>query len=149
MKHRILKYVVSTNVDGLHRRSGIPEEAISELHGNHHLHSLKLPLTIFIFISYLGNVYREVCSNEECKREYLRNFDVTKSRTRQRYTGRLCNHCGSKLVDSIINFGENLPKKALADANQQSSMADVTLVIGSSMRVRLSPLISFSRLFFT
>jgi NAD-dependent SIR2 family protein deacetylase len=33
MKSGILKYVVSTNVDGLHRRSGIPEDNIAELHG--------------------------------------------------------------------------------------------------------------------
>jgi len=113
MKKGFLKYVVSTNVDGLHRRSGIPAESIAELH---------------------GNVYREVCSNAECGKEYLRNFDVTKNR-RQRFTGRLCNVCGSKLMDSIINFGENLPKQTLADATTQSTTADVTLVIGSSMRV--------------
>ena len=29
----ILKYVVSQNVDGMHRRSGIRKECISELHG--------------------------------------------------------------------------------------------------------------------
>ena len=30
----ILKYIISQNVDGLHRRSGILKECISELHGN-------------------------------------------------------------------------------------------------------------------
>jgi hypothetical protein len=32
----VLKYVTSQNVDGLHRRSGIKAEQISELHGTHH-----------------------------------------------------------------------------------------------------------------
>ena len=32
-----LKYIVSQNVDGLHRKSGIPPENISELHGNTNL----------------------------------------------------------------------------------------------------------------
>lgn len=113
MRSGILKYVVSTNVDGLHRRSGIPEESIAELH---------------------GNIYREVCSNKDCGKEFLRPFNVTKTCV-QRKTGRLCNSCRSRLVDSIINFGENLPEKALSEATRQSSMADITLVLGSSMRV--------------
>ena len=34
MKQDYLKYVISQNVDGLHRKSWIPAEKISELHGN-------------------------------------------------------------------------------------------------------------------
>jgi len=137
MKRDMLKFIVSTNVDGLHRRSGIPEEQLSELH---------------------GNIYREVCPL--CEAEYLRPFDVRPDpeHRRARFTGRLCERpkrkefwseeeraavdagggpplCDGKLVDSIINFGEKLPKHALDLASQHSQMADLTLVIGSSMRV--------------
>lgn len=53
MEEGVLKYVVSQNIDGLHRRSGIGKTHISELH---------------------GNCYREVCWS--CDNEYLRTYDV-------------------------------------------------------------------------
>ena len=53
MEKNHLKYVVSQNVDGLHRKSGIPAENIAELHGNTNL---------------------EVC--EDCGREYMRDTRV-------------------------------------------------------------------------
>ena len=39
-------------------------------------------------------------------------------------------------VDSIINFGENLPEKELSNAIRESNAADLTIVLGTSMRVR-------------
>lgn len=48
-----LKYIVSQNVDGLHRKSGVPAANIAELHGNTNL---------------------EIC--EECGREYMRDHRV-------------------------------------------------------------------------
>ena len=65
-----MKYLTSQNVDGevlscpllltisqsgLHRRSGIKADAISELH---------------------GNCFIEKCANPKCQAEYLRNYDV-------------------------------------------------------------------------
>ena len=109
LKHKMIKHVVSTNVDGLHRRSGLNGLELSELH---------------------GNIYREYC--EICKSEYLRSFDVTKKRYK-RYTGRLCqkNDCNGKLRDSIINFGENLPENELNKAIKHSENADLVIVLGS------------------
>lgn len=37
----LMKYVVSQNIDGLHRKSGIPPEKIAELHGNTNLEKCK------------------------------------------------------------------------------------------------------------
>jgi len=115
-KKKIIHYVVSTNVDGLHRRSGIKSEQLAELH---------------------GDIYLEYCI--QCKKEYLRTFDVTKTRKQdERLTGRLCQDkkCNGKLRDSIINFGENLPEKELKNASDHSVKADLTIVLGSSMRVQ-------------
>jgi len=47
------KFTVSQNVDGLHRRSGIPPSELSELHGNTNL---------------------ETCKT--CGRQYLRDFET-------------------------------------------------------------------------
>jgi len=43
--------------------------------------------------------------------------------------------CRGKLVDSIVNFGEHLPERDLSAATLHSERADLTLVLGSSMRV--------------
>lgn len=116
LEKKVIHYVVSTNVDGLHRRSGVTENQLAELH---------------------GNVYREYCN--ECGKEYLRTFDVTSTRKGDgsRTTGRLCQveKCQGKLRDSIINFGENLPEKQLNEAIKHSKKADFVVVLGSSMRV--------------
>ena len=69
-----LKFVVSQNVDGLHRKSGIPPENLAELHGNTNL---------------------EVC--EKCGREHMRDMRVRNAKsTKEHATGRTCDtpSCG-------------------------------------------------------
>jgi len=109
----LVTMVVSTNIDGLHRRSGLTKSNLAELH---------------------GNVYKEVCPT--CGADYLRPSNVVDG-ARQRFTGRLCEKpgCGQALRDSIINFGENLPTREVGKAERYSMDADVGLVLGSSMRV--------------
>jgi len=110
-----VKYVVSTNVDGLHRRSGLPREGLAELH---------------------GNCYKEFCNI--CNHEYLRAFDCTSEGCRRDHlTGRKCEqtNCPGHLVDSIIHFGENLPASEINPAIEQSEKADLALVLGTSMKV--------------
>ena len=110
-----LAHVVSQNTDGLHRRSGVPVGALSELHGNSNL---------------------ETCTS--CGAEYLRDAQCRSGKRRSAHehaTGRKCGACGGELHDSIINFGESLPKKALDDAFAHAEKADVCIVLGSSLRV--------------
>jgi NAD-dependent SIR2 family protein deacetylase len=88
MEQGHLKHLVSQNVDGLHRKSGIKPENLSELHGNTNL---------------------EIC--EECGAEYMRDQRVrTAQKVKEHRTGRTCDNtnCNGYLKDTIINFGENL-----------------------------------------
>jgi len=111
----MIKYVVSQNVDGLFLRCGIAPELLSELH---------------------GNIYLEICKNKKCGMRYLREFDAAiDGNDKTHATGRFCTKCEGKLYDSIINFGEDLPGDDLQRAEEHSSQADLSIVIGSSLQV--------------
>jgi len=43
--------------------------------------------------------------------------------------------CGGKLVSSVVNFGQSLPRKALADSYWHSENCDLFIVAGSSLVV--------------
>lgn len=91
-----VQLTVSQNVDGLHRRSNMDPQQLAELHGNTNLERCK-----------------------RCGREYMRDF-----RTREAHhvfsheTSRKCDNpkCRGQLLDSIVNFGENLPEHELTKA---------------------------------
>jgi len=116
----ILKYLVSQNCDGIHRRSGMRPQNISELHGN-------------------GNM--EEC--ETCGYKYFRDFHAYRlSRGRDHYTGRHCvrmntdgKTCNGRLLEYTIDFGQNLPVEPLRLAKVHSKKADLHLVLGSSLTV--------------
>jgi len=76
-----VRFVVSTNMDALHLRSGLPRHLISEQHGNCH---------------------KERC--ERCFSEYYRQFDTlsTVVSSREHFTGRKCDWCGGRLKDTIV-----------------------------------------------
>lgn len=50
-------------------------------------------------------------------------------------TGRKCVLCGGILLDSIVNFDENLPARDLDLARENARKADLCLVLGSSLTV--------------
>lgn len=128
----LVKFVVSQNIDGLHRRSGLDPALLAELH---------------------GNCFVEVCW--ACNKEYPRSFEIRggvngsggaciECATRVPHfchcTGRSC-ECGGALKDSIIHFSEQLPERALVDAFTHAEAADVCIVLGSSLTVTPAALV--------
>ena len=109
----ILKFVISQNIDGLHRRSGIHADQLAELHGNTNL---------------------EVCI--KCNRQHMRDFRAPVAGKGHK-TGRICDTpgCNGELKDTIINFGEGLDGAILQKALAISCLADLHVCMGSSMRV--------------
>ncbi|KAK5697343.1 hypothetical protein LTR97_007480 [Elasticomyces elasticus] len=110
-----LKHLVSQNCDGLHRRSGIDADCISELHGNSN---------------------REFCMR--CGTEYLRDFRAVASHEKTVFnhrTGRRCALCRGDLHDSIVHFTESLPQIPMERAFDAARKADLCLVLGSSLTV--------------
>ncbi|CAH1793409.1 unnamed protein product [Owenia fusiformis] len=117
-KKKLVKYVVSQNCDGLHVRSGLPRESLSEVH---------------------GNMYLEQCAKCD-NRDYFRLFDVTeKTGMRKHNTDRKCHKCRKNLRDTIIHFGEkgglHTGPYNWEAASKHAEDADLILCLGSSLKV--------------
>jgi len=111
VEKKMVKFVTSTNLDGLHWKSGLePHINLSELH---------------------GNMYCARCPR--CKAEYYGNDPVKRTPTRF-LEGKWCS-CGGNLMDSGIDFGQTLPLQHLSSSEKHGRKADLSLVVGTSMRV--------------
>eukprot|EP01080_Neovahlkampfia_damariscottae_P002457 gene2457-3167_t len=108
-----VKYVVSQNIDGLHLRSGVPEEKLSELH---------------------GNITQETC--RKCGKKYNRDFDVGTIGFKK--TGRNCviETCKGELHDTLLDWDDELPENDLLLAESHLKKADLVLCLGTSLRVQ-------------
>ena len=115
VREGLVKFVVSQNTDGLHRRSGLDPKCLAELHGNTNMeHCLK------------------------CGSKFMRDYRTrTAKAVHDHLTGRTCDDpkCHGPLVDSIINFNEDLPEDELDSAFENAKLADLCIVLGSSLRV--------------
>ncbi|CAL5202342.1 unnamed protein product [Lathyrus oleraceus] len=111
-KAGILKFVISQNVDGLHLRSGIPREKLSELH---------------------GNSFMETCPS--CGAEYFRDFEVETIGLKE--TSRRCSDakCGARLKDTVLDWEDALPPKEMNPAEKHCKQADIVLCLGTSLQI--------------
>uniref|UniRef100_A0A6B2LAT8 Deacetylase sirtuin-type domain-containing protein n=1 Tax=Arcella intermedia TaxID=1963864 RepID=A0A6B2LAT8_9EUKA len=116
VKRGLIKFVITTNMDCLHIRSGLPRHLIIEQH---------------------GNVNKEVCVN--CGTQHWRSYETTSTvlKTRDHYTCRYCNWCGGKLRDTIVHFSENWSEEHTeALSLHHSRKCDLALIMGTSMNVQ-------------
>ena len=115
MQEDKLKFIVSQNLDGLHIKSGIDQDKISELHGNN---------------------FTEICAT--CRRLHMRDYRTrTAKKMTDHRTGALCDTitCRGPLEDSEIDFSEALRPEILEKATLQMGLSDLVICMGSSMRV--------------
>ena len=102
--------VITQNIDGLHQRSGVPDERIVELHGN------------TTYATCLECAERhELAPIEEA-------FMADQSLP-------LCRACGGLVKTATISFGQQMPDEEMRRADEETHACDVFLAIGSSLTV--------------
>lgn len=107
-----LKYCVTQNVDGLHRRAGLSRDMHCSLH---------------------GCAFTEVCHT--CGAEYFRDADVGGMSFQP--TGNLCTQpdCRGPLHDTLLDWEDVLPEADFELAQEECEKADLVLCLGSSLRI--------------
>lgn len=113
-----VSYVITQNVDGLHQRSGLPDDRIIELHGN-----------------------ANYATCLDCHRRYqLKEIEAIFT---QNETLPYCDDCGGIIKTATISFGQAMPQKPMYLAQQATLGADLFIACGSSLTVY--PAASFPR----
>jgi len=101
---------VTQNIDGLHQKAGLPEEAVVELHGNAHT-------TVC-----LG------CGDRQPTAAVVRRVEAGEDDPS-------CLLCGAILKTAVVYFGEVLPADACDYAFELAEQADAVIAIGSTLSV--------------
>jgi len=101
---------VTQNIDGLHQASGLPEHAVAELHGN-----------------------SEQARCLECGSRWLTEevFGWVEAGA----DDPPCPNCGGIVKMTVVSFGEMLPQRQLAIAQDWSERADGVLAVGTTLGV--------------
>jgi NAD-dependent deacetylase len=110
--HRMgkLDCVITQNIDGLHQKSGIPEERVIELHGT----------------AWWVNCL-------ECGRRYSREEIHQRLGSGEKVPK--CHACGGIMKPATISFGQPMPEKETLEAERRSAACDLFLAAGSSLVV--------------
>jgi NAD-dependent deacetylase len=105
-----LSSVITQNIDGLHQASGIPDEAVIELHGN--------------------STYA-VCL--DCGKRY--DLDHIRSIFLPDETLPHCDVCGGIIKTATISFGQSMPVREMKLAEEHTLACDLFIAVGSSLVV--------------
>jgi len=108
--HGLLAGVVTQNIDGLHQRAGVLNDAVVELHGNAH------------WIACLS-----------CGRRFDRA--TVHARVIAGDEDPSCPGCGGILKATTVSFGQSMREQAVASARHLHATTRLCLVIGSSLVV--------------
>lgn len=105
-----LDCVITQNVDGLHQKSGVPEERVIELHGT------------------MRWVVCLRCGLRYPRPEIQRRVEVGEAVP-------TCDSCGGLLKPATISFGQPMPEEETREAERRSAACDLFLAAGSSLVV--------------
>ncbi|MEN8246810.1 MAG: Sir2 family NAD-dependent protein deacetylase [Thermodesulfobacteriota bacterium] len=106
----LVKTVVTQNIDGLHQESGLPDDAVIELHGN----TRRIRCMTCSEISPIEDARKRIDDGDpapEC-------------------------HCGGFLKPDTISFGQSMPMDKVNRALELSQKSDFFMVIGSTLVVQ-------------
>ena len=105
-----VSHVITQNVDGLHQKSGVPDEFVIELHGNSN----------YAKCLDCGKRFELL----PLKSEFLTHGTVP-----------MCNACGGIIKTATISFGQPMPLEAMQSAEEATLACDLFIAIGSSLQV--------------
>ena len=114
MKVGFAQHVVTQNLDGLHMKSGIPRDQLSEIH---------------------GSFFAKYCY--ECGTEYPSWEEINGFGCKKVPTGDVCPRlgCGQSLHDRVCDWTNILPIHEMRRAEIEHLRADLVVVLGSSLRM--------------
>jgi NAD-dependent deacetylase len=105
-----VRSVITQNIDGLHQRSGVPDERVIELHGNG-----TYAACLRCYRRYeLAPIFAAFKTDEEPP---------------------VCADCGGLVKTATISFGQPMPVDAMRRAQMESESCDLFLAAGSSLVV--------------
>ena len=105
-----VSFVITQNVDGLHQRSGVPNDKVIELHGN---------------ATYAACL--------DCGKRY-EHHPIRKAFQKDE-TLFICDQCKGMVKTATISFGQSMPVAAMQQAQKATLACDFFLSIGSSLVV--------------